>query len=74
MRSMLKSVSTFLFALSLALGVLALAATNTMAAYTGPCAKLKDQAGGFWYCAGTCPGELFCQHVTQGAGWICDCR
>ena len=77
MRSTLKSVSTFLFSSSLALAVLAVAATDTLAGNTtapaAECAKVR--LADVWYCSGTCPqGEYCLSKDTPDGGWICECR
>jgi hypothetical protein len=76
MRSMLEPVSTFLFALSLALGTLAVAATNAKATETDYCAKIMYPGGSIWYCSGECPDTSeYCKKIYETRDtWICDCR
>ena len=83
MRPILKSISTILFASSLALIGLAFTATETMATAISPpvdCQKFRDDSippNGKWYCAGSCPnqGEYCTEDYDNLGNWTgCSCK
>ena len=76
MRLLLKSASTVLFALSLALFVLSVLATSAVANNVLACAKTRDPNTGKWGCPNpsTCPQSTSCKSVPQSGGTVCQCK
>jgi hypothetical protein len=76
----LKSISTFLFALSLAFIVVALAATDVLAiGIPAECSKYRDDSQNppIWLCGGPCPleGEICFKKFDNVGNWIgCECK